>query len=39
MGDILNNYMNQIEQNPDYISFDILDSNLENQNSVEAMYQ
>lgn len=39
MGDILNNYMNEIERNADYVAFDILDSNLENNNSVEAMYQ
>ena len=39
MGDILNNYMNEIERNADYISFDILESDVNNSNSVEAMYQ
>ena len=39
MGDILNNYMEQIEQNVDYVSYDILESEVSNPNSVEAMYQ
>lgn len=39
MGDILNNYMTEIEADTNYISFDILDSNLSNENSVESMYQ
>jgi hypothetical protein len=38
MGDILNNYMEQIEQNVDYVSYDILESEVSNPNSVEAMY-
>ena len=38
MGDILNNYMNEIERNADYVSFDILESDVNNPNSVEAMY-
>jgi hypothetical protein len=39
MGDILNNYMVEIERNPDFIAYNILDSNVNNVNSVEAMYQ
>lgn len=39
MGDILNNYMNEIENDADYISYDILDSDVTNPNSVEALYQ
>lgn len=39
MGDILNNYMEEIEQNADYISYDILESDVNSPNSVEAMYQ
>lgn len=39
MGDILNNYMNEIENDVDYISYDILDSDVSNPNSVEALYQ
>lgn len=39
MGDILNNYMEEIEQNADYISYDILESDVNNPNSVEALYQ
>ena len=38
MGDILNNYMNEIERNADYVSFDILESDVNNPSSVEAMY-
>ena len=39
MGDILNNYMTEIERNSEYVAFDILDSNVDNANSVEAIYQ
>ena len=39
MGDILNNYMEEIERNADYVSFDILDSDVNNPSSVEALYQ
>lgn len=39
MGDILNNYMNEIENDADYISYDILESDVTNPNSVEALYQ
>lgn len=39
MGDILNNYMTEIERNPDFIAYNILDSDVSNQNSVESMYQ
>jgi len=38
MGDILNNYMNEIERNVDYVSFDILESDVHNETSVESMY-
>lgn len=38
MGDTLDNYMTAIERDPEYISFEILDSNLENSGSVEALY-
>ena len=39
MGDTLDAYMTAIERDPEYISFEILDSNLDNPDSVEAMYQ
>ena len=38
MGDILNNYMVEIERNPDFIAYNILDSDVNNVNSVESMY-
>lgn len=39
MGDTLDDYMTAIERDPAYISFEILNSNLENPDSVEALYQ
>lgn len=39
IGDLLNNYMSSIEQNPNYIAYDILDSNPENEFAVEKLYQ
>lgn len=39
MGDTLDDYMTAIERDPTYVSFEILDSNLDNPDSVEALYQ
>lgn len=41
VGDMLNNYMTQIEANPEYIAYDILDANPDNLTSdtVETLYQ
>lgn len=37
--DILDNYTKNIEKNQDHIAYDILDSNVLNENSVESLYQ
>ena len=41
VGEMLNNYMTQIEANPDYIAYDILDSNPDGlmTDTVESLYQ
>ena len=39
MGDTLDGYMTAVGQDSEFVSFDILDSNRDNPNSVEAMYQ
>lgn len=41
VGDMLNNYMTQIEMDPEYIAYDILDSNPNKLTSetVESLYQ
>lgn len=38
---MLNTYMQQVEANPDYIAYDILDTNPENlmSDTVESLYQ
>jgi len=36
--DILDNYIKEIDNNKEYIAFDILDCNLENEFSVESLY-
>ena len=38
MGNTLDDYMTAIERDPTYVSFEILDSNLDNADSVEALY-
>lgn len=41
VGEMLNNYMTQIEANPEYIAYEILDTNPDNLTSdtVESLYQ
>lgn len=39
VGDMLDNYMTEIEHDSEYIAFDILDSNVENELSVEGLYK
>jgi len=36
---MLDNYMTEIEHDSEYIAFDILDSNVENELSVEGLYK
>lgn len=41
VGEMLNNYMQNVEENPDHIAYDILDTNPENlmSDTVETLYQ